>query len=135
MKKQLIENLTKDVYCRIGVSQVQGIGVIAIKKIPEGVNPFKTTRRLKYNPVILSEEDVKHLHPNVRKMLKDYCKTGNSYDCPYNGLNSLDISWYMNHSDKPNIRVVDAGGEFLSFASLRDIEIGEELLIDYRHYE
>lgn len=134
MKKQLINNLMNDIYCRIGVSAVSGIGVIAIKAIPEGTDPFKTTRRLKYNPIILTENDVKNLNPNVRKMLKDFCKNGDTYDCPFNGLNSMDISFYMNHSNNPNIGIVDDGSEFLGFRALRKIDVGEELLIDYRKY-
>ena len=134
MKKQLIHNLLHDVYCRIGVSKVAGIGVIAIKVIPEDTDPFKTPRPLQYKPIVLSDEDVKNLNPNVRKMLRDFCKNGDTYDCPLNGLNSIDISFYMNHSNTPNIQIVDDGGEFLGFRALRKIEVGEELLIDYRKY-
>ena len=36
MKERLIKHLKEDVYCRLGVSKVHGIGIIAIKDIPKG---------------------------------------------------------------------------------------------------
>ena len=34
-------NLKNNVYCRISRSKIHGVGVIAIKDIPKGINPFK----------------------------------------------------------------------------------------------
>ena len=50
------------------------------------------------------------------------------------GLVSMDMSWYVNHSDTPNIETVEAEceGEFSSCRTMRPITAGEELLIDYR---
>ena len=39
MEKLILKRLDK-VYIRIGVSKVHGVGLIAIKEIPKGVNPF-----------------------------------------------------------------------------------------------
>jgi len=39
--KQLVRNLKNNVYCRIKPDSFGGVGVFAIKDIPEGVNPFK----------------------------------------------------------------------------------------------
>ncbi len=41
-KEELIKHLKNDVYCRLGVSKISGIGVIAIKDIPKGTNPFRS---------------------------------------------------------------------------------------------
>lgn len=133
-KQKLLHNLKNDVYCKIAPSSVDGVGVFAIKKIPKTVNPFKTTSPLRYSVITLKDDDVKDLNPNVRKVLKDFCKSGDVYDVPYNGLNALDISFYMNHSNTPNVDIVSGTDEYLEFRTNRDIEVGEELLIDYRQY-
>ena len=50
------------------------------------------------------------------------------------GLVSMDTSWYLNHSDTPNIESIEADeeGQFGSYRSTRLIRAGEELLTDYR---
>jgi len=41
--EKLLYHLENEVYCRIGVSHIRGagVGVIAIRDIPKGINPFK----------------------------------------------------------------------------------------------
>ena len=41
-KQKLINHLQNDIYCRIGVSKIDGVGWIAIRDIPKGINPFKS---------------------------------------------------------------------------------------------
>ena len=38
MNKQNLINNFNDIYCRIGVSQIHGVGVIAIRDIPKNIN-------------------------------------------------------------------------------------------------
>jgi hypothetical protein len=51
------------------------------------------------------------------------------------GLNDLNITFYMNHSDQPNMMLHDDGeGEgdgYAKFIALRDISVGEELTYTY----
>ena len=42
-KKNLLKNLKLETWCRIGVSKIAGVGVIAIRDIPKNTNPFKLT--------------------------------------------------------------------------------------------
>jgi SET domain-containing protein len=136
-KQRLLASLRKDVYCRVMPSPLSGVGVFAIRDIPKDTDPFKNTtgRCPKYDIVELVDEDVKTLHPEVRKMLKDFCKNDKVYDVPYLGLNSLDITFYMNHSNQPNMQLVEEEGcEYITFRTKRTIKQGEELLLDYRQY-
>merc|ERR1719491_2873538 len=50
------------------------------------------------------------------------------------GMNSLNLSWYLNHSEDPNVVFKDAEqeGEFNTYVTRRRIEEGEELTADYR---
>ena len=48
-KKKLLNHLNNDIYCRIGVSKIHGVGVIAIKDIPPNTNPFIMTDNICIN--------------------------------------------------------------------------------------
>ena len=130
---KLINNLQNDVYCRIKPSKLSGVGVFAIKDIPINTNPFKTTQKCFNNEIAeISEKDLKGVNVEVIKMLDDfYHKIDGKYTLPKNGLNSNDISYYMNSSKNPNISFKNGGCNMISFYSIRAINKGEELLIDY----
>ena len=133
-------NTLKQTYCRLGVSSIQGIGVIAIQDIPIGVNPFiypDGKLSLEYNIVYITEEELEELPDTVQKLVKDFIiKTADdTYPIPENGMNSLDITFYMNHSKTPNVEIVfDEGCKYTTYRALRRIKCGEELTIDYRVY-
>jgi len=136
-KKRLLQHLKNDIYCRIGVSKVHGVGVIAIKDIPKGTNPFSTLSKEKDKIITLSKDDIKDIHPNVRKILTDFFgdKKRDNFDTYAYGPNYINISFYMNHSDKPNIDVIeDTKNNYFTFITNRKIKKGEELFINYNEY-
>lgn len=139
VKRHLLNNLKHDVYARLGISKIPnaGIGVIAIRPIPKGINPFRSTfDDCSMDQVVsLNENDLKHLTPKVRTYLKDFFfknpETG-LYTVSVGGLNAMDISYYLNHSDQPNIELVaQVGCPFYEFRTRRKIKTGEELTFDY----
>ncbi len=71
-KNILLKHLKNDIYCRIGVSKVHGVGVIAIKDIPKETMPFSTLSKEEDKIINLTNDDIKNIHPNVRKILKDF---------------------------------------------------------------
>ncbi|HBT80951.1 MAG: hypothetical protein UT43_C0029G0008 [Parcubacteria group bacterium GW2011_GWC1_39_29] len=60
-----------------------------------------------------------------------YVHKGGYYYVSYNGLDLNDISFFVNHSKKPNLITND--GE--TFITIKEIVAGEELTIDYETYE
>ena len=137
-KKKLLDHLENDIYCRIGVSKIPngGVGVIAIKDISKGTNPFKNLSKEKERIINLSDNDIKNINPNVKKILKDFFGNQDNYNVLYSGPNYINISYYLNHSDKPNIDIIDDGeSEYLAFITNRNINEGEELFINYKDYE
>src|SRR3989304_5515417 len=135
-KQQLLDNLHNDIYTRLGVSKIQGIGVMAIRPIPKGIDPFKGPSTCQNDHVIhLSEAEIADLHPRVKKLLKDFFfkNRDGHYGVHVQGLNEMDVSFYMNHSDEPNIELVSVPGcPFYEFRTSRRIKVGEELTFDYR---
>ena len=139
-KKQLLHNLKHDIYCRIGISKIHGVGVIAVKDIPKGINPFKISghKCVEYNAIDISKEDVDKLDSNVKQLINDFIAPNDngSYNIPAYGLNHLDISFYMNETTNPNVDIIDSGDcEFVEFRANKNIKVGEELTINYEHFK
>jgi len=138
MEKKLLNNLQNDIYCRIKPSKKHGVGLFAIRDIPENTNPFKVSSGecLKHKVINVHEDKINKLEKGVKKLVNDFYHNENGYyGIPYNGLNANDISYYMNHSNKPNIKLEDnTRCGMVIFKSKRKIKSGEELLIDYNSF-
>ena len=77
----------------------------------------------------LSKKEVAELRPESKDLVETYCLFDRDrYYVPANGFKEMDLSLFLNHDDKPNVRSVN-GGAF--FEAIRDIEKGEEITIDY----
>jgi SET domain-containing protein len=125
-KKALLAHLRSDVFCRLGVSKTHGVGVFAIRDIPKGVNPLKIFKRRKESK--LSLKHLKGLPKNVSKQIDKFCYIKKGYVfVPTCGMNTVDMSIFLNHSKKPNLRFKKSG----ALQSLKKIRTGEELTIDY----
>ena len=136
----LLNNLKNDTYCRLKPSSVHGIGVFAIRDIPKGVNPFKLTndKCVNYNASTINKAEYNTLPKPVKKLLNDFIhpnKDG-SFDVPYLGFNSIDLSFYMNHCENNNIDVDSTCKcTYYRFITNKIIKSGEELFINYKHYD
>lgn len=130
--KKIIKDLEKNIYCRLKPSSINGIGVFAIRDIPQKTELFKTIRKTRFiyvDPRVVFEN--LKIHPIVKEMVKDFCaiKNGKLY-LPNFSLNEIDISFFVNHSKNPNTLAKE--GE--RFFALRDIKRGEEITVDYEQY-
>ncbi len=129
-RNELFNHLKNDVYCRLKKS-TYGVGIFAIKKIPAGTDPFRGINN-DYHSILFSKEEIQTLDPAVQKMIFDFCSIeGENVYVPSIGLNAMDISFFLNHSDNPNIVTIDNGA---TFKSSRSIGVDEELTIDYSTY-
>jgi hypothetical protein len=130
-KAKLLKQLKNDVFTRLAPSPISGIGVFAIKPIPEGINPFRgdTTE---CGSIRMSRSELSDVPEAVRKLVHDMCAFKNGYYwVPDNGVEAITKQWHVNHSENPNIQVVNGGD---SFVATRDIMAGEELTVDYTTY-
>jgi len=137
-KKKLIKHIQNDVYCRIGVSKIDGVGVIAIKEIPAGIFPFKTLSDKKEKIIKLDKNDLIHVDKNVVRFVHDMFGGENDYCILSSGPNDINISFYMNHSDEPNVDIIcedTSGKSYCTFKTNRLIKKGEELTINYNMYK
>ncbi len=130
---ELIKDLEENVYCRLRSSSVAGVGIFAIRDIPMGINPLKNF--LKYNYIEVDEKLVfenEKISPEVKDLVHDmYVIADGKLNLWEGGMNALDIGFFINSSDNPNM-IAEAEGEY--FVAARDIKKGEELFVDYGTY-
>jgi hypothetical protein len=135
----------ENVYTRLGISRISGVGVLAIVDIPKGTFLFTGDE----SEMKWFKEEKLELHKlpeEIRRLYKDFCviKTENGvrkYGCPTN-FNNMTISWYLNNikdTNKPDDSQtilepnVGCNSEY-EFYTLSDIKAGEELIVDYDTY-
>jgi len=123
--KEFLKNI-KNVYCRIKPSKINGVGVFAIKNIPKNINPFQKLTKSKW--LKLNINLMKKIDKNVLNMIKGFfaIKKDGTFWAPKGGLNDINISFFMNNSNNPNVNIL--GDEFKTY---RIIKKGEELTINY----
>lgn len=115
------------VYVRIGQSKIHGVGLIAIVRIKKDTDLFPNDQS---ELTWIKVDNLQKMRPAYRKLYDDFCvRKGDAYGCPHN-FNELTVSWYLNHSELPNVRCDSK----YHFFAIRDIQVGEELTVDYRTY-
>ena len=122
----------KKIYTRLAPSKIHGVGVIAIKSIKKGTNIFYGDEDSKM--VWFEKKELKNLPKEIKKLYEDFCvvvekKKRILYGCPVN-FNMMTVSWYLNHSDNPNVYC----DEDYVFHALKNIKKGEELTVNYDSY-
>jgi hypothetical protein len=130
-KKQFLASLS-DVYTRLAPTE-HGVGVVAIRAIPKGTDPFKNC-----DPVgdVLeipeAEFEAAAAPEEAKRIVRDFCALQNGiYFVPDYGIDAIDKSYFLNHSDTPNMATLKDGEAFLA---ARDIPAGEELTANYNLY-
>jgi SET domain-containing protein len=113
---------------RLRPSSTHGVGVFAFRKIPQGATPLKRYNR-EERYTLLTLEQVSTLPIRIQEMINSFgqrIKGGINF--PAIDLNSLDVSYFVNHSPNPNLMWCRKTFEFVT---LREILDGEELTVDY----
>jgi SET domain-containing protein len=119
----------RGVYTRLAPSPLHGVGVFAVRPIKKGTKLFGDDNAAL---VPMKRSRITRLSPGIRRLYTDFCiiqAKGELYLCP-NNFNQMTVSWYLNHSTKPNVRC----DRDFNFYSLRQIKTGEELTVDYDSY-
>jgi hypothetical protein len=116
-----------ELYTRIEITTF-GVGVVAIRDIPEGtclfVGDVGETVRVPVTRVEAIADAA------IRKMYYDFCPEEGGFLVAPANFNQLTMGWYLNHSDSPNV-FVDL---HMRFRTARQIRRGEELTSNYRSY-
>lgn len=130
-KRQFLQSLN-EVWCRLAVTR-HGVGVVAIRDIPKGIDPFKNCDP--HGDVLeLSEKELEaSVAPEEAKQLvRDFCALQDgTYFVPDYGMDAIDKSYFLNHSHEPTMVTLDKGEVFVT---ARLVKKGEELTANYEQY-
>jgi SET domain-containing protein len=131
IKSRILASLKKTC-CRLRVSKIEGIGVVAIRNIKKGENIFFGVRPQAWRR--FSPAELKDLDPEVKKMIGDFfgADEKGEFLIPGCALNGMDISFFLNTADRPNVITRDGG---LTFYAAKNIKKGGELMVSYRSYD
>lgn len=114
---------------QIKPSPIHGMGVFAVRAIPKGTSLFGEA----HDAVLwVKEKELRQLPGEIRRLYADYCivkEKGSLPGCPQS-FNEMTVSWYLNHSAKPNVGC----DRNVRVYTLRKVKVGEELTVDYGTY-
>jgi SET domain-containing protein len=126
-KEALLNELANSTYVMIKPSPLHGIGVFAIRDIPKGTQNIFSKGVGDW--IKVSKEEVDALPQHSKDLIENHCLFDEDfYFIPDYGFKLVDLVIYLNHSETPNVISLNDGEEF---EAIRDIAIGEELLVDY----
>lgn len=128
-KEHLINELSRNTYVMLKPSPLEGVGVFAVRDIPTGCRDIFSKPDPNDTWIRVSKKEVELLPPHAKFMVENYCLFDkDSYFVPDHGFKKMDVSLFINHSDVPNIKSINDGDYF---ETIRHINEGEELLLDY----
>ena len=128
-KEKLLHELVNNTYVMLKPSKVGGVGVFAIRDIPKGCRSIFSNPDVNEKWISISKQEVSALPGFAQDMVNNYCLfDAQVFFVPEAGFKKLDLCYYINHSDNPNISSI-TDGEF--FEATRDIAANEELFLDY----
>ena len=112
-------------------SPIQGLGLFAAERISKGTVIWK------YNPrfdISFTPEEVEKMRPMEKELINTYAYLSNDQHVY---IYSMDNTRFTNHSSvNPNENVILLPGDTeTSGVANRDIEVGEEILVNYRLFD
>jgi hypothetical protein len=114
---------------KIGQSKVEGIGLFADQFIPKGTVTWKFDSRF---DIYFDQKEVEKMSGLQKDLIIHFAylsKKSGKY------VYSIDNTRFTNHSTGPNIakdEKLSEGDDEICTVAIRDIQIGEEMTIDYR---
>ena len=153
-RAEVLRHLRQSAWVKLAASPIEGVGVVAIRDIPKDTNPFAACNVHKRQAeafVTITAAELAQLEPPVRALVRSFFAPLDDalsearpdvprdpatllYGVNATGVHTLDISWFLNHSDAPSVKFVEAeaAGGFNGYATTRDVRAGEELTVDYK---
>jgi SET domain-containing protein len=122
----LVDSILTQSYVQLKPSKVcNGVGVFALRTIPKNTILFTDVEP---DSNLITWESLKHADQQVLEYLKSICNTSDQGVYLNRTINNINVTYYVNHSDNPNVihnKILDV------FMTLIDIHPGQELVCKY----
>lgn len=126
----VLNSILNDCYIQLKPSKVcNGVGIFALRTIPKGTILFTDVEP---DSNLIPWESLEQVDELVIKYLNSICNTSEKGVYLNRTVNNINVTYYVNHSEEPNVlhdRALDW------FITLIDIQVGEELLCTYEPQE
>ena len=122
-----------NLWCKVGVSKIHGVGIIALKSIPmativtEVPSKYEKIQLIKYKKSECSTEQLEYL-----QRIHCYNPEGDNISLPETGFNIYWLQSFVNHSFEPNCIMYSLNGVYSDIITTKPIELDEEITIDFR---
>ncbi len=121
-----------NLWCKVGVSEIHGVGIIALKYIPMGT--IITSVPEKYEKIKMLE----YHRDSFCKNQLDYLNSIHCFDSrdekikiPETGFNLYWLQSFVNHSSNPNSIMHCLNGTYNDIINIIDVKPGEEITINF----
>ena len=121
-----------NLWCKVGVSEIHGVGIIALKYIPMGT--VLTSAPEKYEKIKMLEYHRDSFCKNQLEYLTSiHCFdfTDDKIKIPETGFNLYWLQSFVNHSSKPNSIMYCLNGTYNDIINVVDIKPEEEITINF----
>jgi SET domain-containing protein len=126
MRKHILDSIKQECYVRLKPSKVcEGVGVFALRRIPKGTVLFADAIPDKD---FVRWDQLDDVPTEIISYLSSICNTTEKGLFLSQTVNNINLSYYVNHSLKPNVW---HDKEIDRYFTLCDIEEGEEILCTY----
>jgi len=127
MRKHILDSIKNESFVRLKPSKVcDGVGVFALRPIPKGTVLFVDTIP---DRDFVRWDQLKDVDSTVIGYLSSMCRTSSEGLYLSQTINNINLSYYINHSDLPNVVYSNSLGRFIT---VENIQEDEEVLCTYR---
>ena len=127
-KSEVLEYVSNSLYCEVGVSSINGVGVMAIKDIPSGSDPF-----VEFGEdvnMVVSSSDLDDIDDGVVNWLvKRFVHSWTKQKIILTTHSQWHLKLYVNDSGSANMTRHTDG----SYGALANISSGSELVLNFEN--
>ena len=129
-KQKIIQNILHNTNLRLNPSKVcEGVGLFAIQPIKKG---DVLLQDVSADTLFIGWDELPGLHDHVKSYLNTMCNSTNDGIFLSRTPNNINLAYFVNHSDSPNV-THDLNLD--EFVALRDIDVNEEIVCVYTQEE
>ena len=121
-----------DLWCKVGVSKIHGVGIIALKYIPMGTvitsSPprYENIQMLEYHRDSFCKKQLEYLNS-----IHCFNTNDETIKIPETGFNIYWLQSFVNHSPSPNAIMYNLNSTYSDIITVVDVKPEEEIMVNF----